>query len=164
MNSCLKPKSKAHLWKQTQAKFIHTCHHCGIVGHIRPNCCHLKSQRAWNKKDALRKKKDVVESSMSKYVPPHRRQPSQRFVPTCYHCGKIGHIQSSCFKLKPREHKNDSLYLRNSYEGLCNMMMVVLTRLDKLDKSHKIEPSAKKAWVRKVDTIYPLRGSDGSLT
>jgi hypothetical protein len=39
MNNCLKPKSKAHLWKQTQAKFVPTCHHCEIVSHIRPNCC-----------------------------------------------------------------------------------------------------------------------------
>jgi hypothetical protein len=80
------------------------------------------------------------------------------------HCGKIGHIQSSCFKLKSREHKNDSLYLRNSYEGLCNMMRVVLIKLDKLDKSHKTAPSVKKDWVRKVDTIHPLSGNGCSLT
>jgi hypothetical protein len=43
-------------------------------------------------------------------------------------------------------------------------MMVVLTRLDELDMSHKIAPSGKKAWVRKVDTIQPLRGSGSGLT
>jgi hypothetical protein len=80
MNNCEKPKSKSNLGKQTQVKFVPICHHCGIVGHIRPNCCQLKSQRPWNKKE-----KDVVEPFTSKYVPPHRRQPSQRFVPTCHH-------------------------------------------------------------------------------
>jgi hypothetical protein len=124
----------------------------------------LKSQRPWNKKDAPKKEKDVVEYSISKYVPPYRRQPSQRFIPTCHHCGKIGHILSNCFNLKPCEHKYDSSYSRKSYERLCNMMMVVLTRLDELDMSHKIAPSGKKAWVRKVDTIQPLRGSGSGLT
>jgi hypothetical protein len=96
----------------------------------------LKSQIPWNKKNAPKKEKDIAESSLSKYVPPHRRQFSQRFVPTCHYCGKIGHIQSSCFKLKPCEHKHDNSYFKKSYEGLCNMMRVALTRLNKLDKSH----------------------------
>jgi hypothetical protein len=87
MNNYMKPKSNANLRKQTQAMFVPTCHHCGIVGHIRPNCCQLKSQRTWNKE------KDVVEPSMSKYVPPHKRQHSQRFV---HHCGVIGHIRPHC--------------------------------------------------------------------
>jgi hypothetical protein len=47
VNNCVKLKSKARLWKQAQVKFVPTCHHCGIVGHIRPNCCQLKSQRHW---------------------------------------------------------------------------------------------------------------------
>jgi len=58
-NSCLnnyvKSKSKDHLGKQTQAKFVPTCHHCGIIGHIKPNCYLLKSQRPWNKQDAPKK-------------------------------------------------------------------------------------------------------------
>jgi len=79
-----------NLWKQTQVMFVPTCHHCGIVGHIKPNCCQLESQRPWNNE------KYVVEPSMSKYVPPYRRQPSQRFVPTCHHCGVIGYIRLHC--------------------------------------------------------------------
>jgi hypothetical protein len=43
------------------------------------------------------------------------------------------------------------------------MMMMVLIRLDELDKSHKFVPSSKKTWVKKVDTNHPLRGGgDGS--
>jgi hypothetical protein len=29
--------------------FIPTCHHCGISGHIRPNCFQIRSQKPWNK-------------------------------------------------------------------------------------------------------------------
>jgi len=28
---------------------IPTCHHCGITGHIRPNCFQITSQKTWNK-------------------------------------------------------------------------------------------------------------------
>jgi hypothetical protein len=44
------------------------------------------------------------------------------------------------------------------------MMRDVLTRLDKLDKGHNTASRVKKAWVRKIDTIHPLRGSDSGLT
>jgi hypothetical protein len=101
---------------------------------------------------------------MSKYAPSHRRQHSRRFVSTCHQHGKIGHTRPNYFKLKPRQHKYDSSYSRKSYEGLCNIMRDVLTRLDKLDKSHNTAPSVKMAWVRKVDTIYPLKGSGSGLT
>jgi hypothetical protein len=69
---------------------------CGMVGHIRPNCGQLKFLRTWNKKNALKKEKDVEEHSKTKYVPPHRRQPTQKFVPICHHCGLIGHIRPKC--------------------------------------------------------------------
>jgi ribosomal protein L32 len=73
-----------------------TCHHYGIVGHIRPNCGQLKFPRTWNKKNAPKKEKDVEEHSKTKYVPPHRRQLIQKFVPICHHCGLSGHIQPKC--------------------------------------------------------------------
>jgi len=45
-NSCLNnhvmPKSKE---SGTQGKFVPTCHNCGKIGHIRPNCYLLKSHR-----------------------------------------------------------------------------------------------------------------------
>jgi len=44
----------------------------------------------------LRRKKDVEEHSKTKYVPPHRRQPTQKFVPICHHYGLTGHIQPKC--------------------------------------------------------------------
>jgi hypothetical protein len=75
---------------------------------------------------------------MTHHASRKKRQPSQRFVPTCYHCGKISHNQFNCFKLKPRELKNN-----HPYEELFNMMTDVLTRLD---KGHNPKPRVKKAW------------------
>jgi hypothetical protein len=66
LNDCVKPKSKE---SGTQGKFVPTCHHCEIIGHIRPNCYLLKSQKPWNKQDAS--KKGSGEKPFSdKYVPP----------------------------------------------------------------------------------------------
>jgi hypothetical protein len=71
-NSCLNhmmPNSKD---SRTQGKFVPTCHNCGKIGHIRPNCYLLKSHGSWIKQDAPRKGK-VEDFSSSKFVPPHRR-------------------------------------------------------------------------------------------
>jgi len=62
---CVKLKSK-----------VPTCHYYGKIGHIRPNCCMLKSHRPWNKQVAP-KKDNSSKPSSDKYVPPHRRQLSQ---------------------------------------------------------------------------------------
>jgi hypothetical protein len=35
LNNHLMPKSKK---SRTEGKFVHTCHNCGKIGHIRPNC------------------------------------------------------------------------------------------------------------------------------
>jgi hypothetical protein len=69
LNNCVMPKSKE---SGTRGKFVPTCHNCGKIGHIRPNCYLLKSHRPWIKQDAMRKS-EVDDSSSSKYVPPHRR-------------------------------------------------------------------------------------------
>ena len=43
----------------------------------------------------------LTDSYMSRSTPRRahmpRNQPSQRFIPTCHHCGKIGHIHPKCF-------------------------------------------------------------------
>jgi hypothetical protein len=69
LNNCVMPKPKE---SGIQGKFVHICHNCGKIGHIRPNCYLLKSHRPWIKQDALRKS-EVEDFSSTKYVPPHRR-------------------------------------------------------------------------------------------
>jgi hypothetical protein len=71
LNNCVKPESK-DTGTQAHGKFVPTCHNCGKIGHIRPNCYLLRSHRPWIKQDALRKS-EAEDSSSSKYVPPHRR-------------------------------------------------------------------------------------------
>jgi hypothetical protein len=116
-NSCLTnhvmPKSK-DTGTQAHGKFVPTCHNCGKIGHIMPNCYLLKSHRPWIKQDALRKS-EVEDSSSGKYVPPHRRHikgkgnvicknanhnsaenvkkhSNKRSLLTCHQCRIIGHI------------------------------------------------------------------------
>jgi hypothetical protein len=121
LNNCVKPKSK-DTGTQAHGKFVHTCHNCGKIGHIRPNCYLLKSHKPWIKQDALRKS-EVEDSSAGKYVPPHRRHikgkgnvicknanhnfaenvkkhSKKRSLPTCHHCGITGHIRPKCPQLQ----------------------------------------------------------------
>jgi hypothetical protein len=63
-NSCimddgLKPKSKE---SRTHGKFVPTCHYCGKIGHIRPNCYLFKSHSPW-KKQVAPKKNNIVKPS-----------------------------------------------------------------------------------------------------
>jgi len=115
LNNRVMPKSKE---SGTRGKFVPTCHNCGKIGHIRPNCYLLKSHRSWFKQDALRKS-EVEDSSSSKYVPLHRRHingkvnvifknanhnsvenvkkhSNKRSLPTCHHYSITGHIRPKC--------------------------------------------------------------------
>jgi hypothetical protein len=99
-----------------------------------------------------------------KVAHPPRKLPSQRFVFTCHHCGKVGHIRPYCFNLKPHMQKNKNSVSRKDCEGLVTMMKGVLSRLDQFEKVHKPRPKITQVWVRKYDTIHPLRGSGNELT
>jgi hypothetical protein len=99
-----------------------------------------------------------------KVTHPPRKLPSQRFVPTCHHCGKVGHIRPHCFNLKPHMQKNKNSVSRKDCEGLVMMMKGVLSRLDQFEKVHKPRPKITQVWVWKDDTIHPLRGSGNELT
>jgi hypothetical protein len=63
LNNCVTPKSK-DTGTQAHGKFVPTCHNCGKIGHIKPNCYLLRSHRPWIKQDALRKS-EVEDSSSS---------------------------------------------------------------------------------------------------
>jgi hypothetical protein len=115
LNNCVMHKPKE---SGTQGKFVPTCHNCGKIGHIRPNCYLLKSHKPWIKQDAMRKS-EVDYSSSAKYVPPHRRytkvkgnvicknanhnflentkkHSNKRSLPTYHHYGITSHIRSKC--------------------------------------------------------------------
>jgi hypothetical protein len=228
-NSCLnnhvipKPKESG-----TQGKFVPTCHNCGKIGHIRPNCYLLKSHRPWIKQDAMRKSK-VDDSSSSKYVPPHKRRikgkdnvicknanhnfaknvkkhSNKRSLPTCHYCGITGHIRSKCPQLqklkvqrklptratsgtlpptalqasrhqqqfvpayqsgksnknKPRRYNRKPQKPNGShgYEGLLSLIQGMLWSMANMDMTRKLFPRVKQVWVKKDETIHPMRGNE----
>ena len=59
-----------------------TCHLCGVVGHIRPNCSLLR-----------RKPKSETRFAV-------RNTDVPKFVPVCHFCDVHGHIRPNCHKLK----------------------------------------------------------------
>jgi hypothetical protein len=218
------PKSKE---SGTRGKFVPTCHNCGKIGHIRPNCYLLKSYRPWIKQDALRKS-EIEDSSSSKYVHPHRRHTkgkgnvicknanhnsaenvkkhsNKRSLPTSHHCGITSHIRSKCPQLqklkvqrklptratpdtlpptalqaprhqqqfvpayqsgkskknKPRRYKRKPQKPNGThgYEGLLSLIQGMLRSMANMDMTYKPSPRVKQVWVKKDETIHPLRGS-----
>ena len=61
------------------SKFVPTCHHCGVIGHIRPQCHKLKREQ------------NHVARSLSK-------KPSGPKHIVCHHCGVFGHLRPQCSK------------------------------------------------------------------
>ena len=72
------------------SEFVPTCHHCHIVGHIRPNCPKL---------------------STSKVRPPSRKLSSSKTTHVCHHCGGSSHTRPNCFKLFPHKHVSNRSHL-----------------------------------------------------
>jgi hypothetical protein len=61
-------------------------------------------------------------------------------------------------------HINENSYSRKESEGLVIMLREVLSRLDQFEKVHKPRHKITQVWVRKDETIYPLRGSGNEFT
>ena len=77
-----KPKSKPIVREHNKSIFVLTCHLCGVVGHIRPNCSLLRQ-----------KLKSVTRFAI-------RNTDVPKFVHVCHFCGVSGHIRPNCHKLK----------------------------------------------------------------
>ncbi|XP_018460113.1 uncharacterized protein LOC108831041 [Raphanus sativus] len=73
------PLRGSGLKSASQRKWRPVCHHCGVVGHIRPRCFKL-----------LREKNQMVQAYGAYGMRSHG--------PICYSCGVQGHIQRECFK------------------------------------------------------------------
>ena len=75
-------------------EFVPTCHHCHIVGHIRPNYPNLPTY---------------------KVRPPSRKPSSSKTTLVCHHCGGFGHTRPNYFRLYP--HKQVSKLLQVPSHG-----------------------------------------------
>ena len=63
------------------SKFVPTCHHCGVIGHIRLRCPKLKREQ------------NHVVRSLSK-------KPSRPKHIVYHHCGAFGHLRPHCSKFQ----------------------------------------------------------------
>ena len=61
------------------SKFVPTCHHCSVIGHIRPQCHKLK-----------REQNQVARSIPKKFSGPKHI--------VCHHCATFGHLRPHCSK------------------------------------------------------------------
>ena len=77
-----KPMSKPTVREHNKSIFVPTCHLCGVVGHIRPNCSLLRQKP----------------KSETRFAVKNTNIP--KFVPVCQFCGVSGHIRPNCHKLK----------------------------------------------------------------
>ena len=77
-----KPMSKPTIREHNKSVFVPTCHLCGVVGHIRPNCSLLRQKPKSNARFAVR----------NTDIP--------KFVHVCHFCGVSDHICPNCHKLK----------------------------------------------------------------
>ena len=74
--------SKPIVEEHNKSVFVPTCHRCGVVGHIRPNCSLLRQKPKSENRFAI----------TNTDVP--------KFVYVCHFCGVYGHIRPNCHKLK----------------------------------------------------------------
>ncbi|XP_013633173.1 PREDICTED: uncharacterized protein LOC106338832 [Brassica oleracea var. oleracea] len=70
------PERVSGLKSGSQQRFQPVCHHCGVVGHIRPRCFKL-----------LREKNQMEQAYGMRY-----------HGPICYSCGVQGHMRGDCVK------------------------------------------------------------------
>ena len=77
-----KPMSKPTVREHNKSIFVPTCHLCGVVGHIRPNCSLLRQKPKYETRFVVR----------NTDVP--------KFVLVCQFCGVFGHIRLNFHKLK----------------------------------------------------------------
>ena len=77
-----KPMSKPTVIEHNKSVFMPTCHLCGVIGHIRPNCSLLRQKP----------------KSETRFVV--RNIDVSKFVHVCHFCGVSDHICPNCHKLK----------------------------------------------------------------
>ena len=74
-----KPPFRSQLKALDGSKFVPTCHHCGVIGHIRPQCHKLKREQ----------------NHVARSLP---KKPSGPKHIVCHHCGAFGHLRPQCSK------------------------------------------------------------------
>ena len=93
-----KPLFRSHPRDLNGSKLVLTCHHCSVIGHIRPQCSMLKREQY----------------HVARSLP---KKPSGPKHIVCHHCGAFGHLRPHCSKfqaLKRIKKKRKKLEFRGS--------------------------------------------------
>ncbi|CAL9006821.1 unnamed protein product [Prunus brigantina] len=155
-----------------QSKFVPTCHHCGVKGHIRPRCHILRIESQVSKESEFKTHvssfkgyaavKSVVctrdkHSSLAKFG---FLQP-KRFIPICHHCGTLGHIRPKCFEFRNFEQKPFVHFKKVNDDSLQTQVNDLLYKAVKIPKvislPHKVS-KVKQVWIKKKDHVLPHVG------
>ncbi|KAG5516684.1 hypothetical protein RHGRI_037430 [Rhododendron griersonianum] len=94
------------------SKFMPTCHHCGVKGHIRPHCRKLQAPN----------------TSHTNVVYSHDHN---KFISTCHFCGVKGHIRPNCFKLHGYPKTPPQYHLVNHNGDRCKYFGYGFNRIQK---------------------------------
>ena len=76
-----KPMFRSHPRELSGSKFVPTCHHCGVIGHIRPQCSMLKKEQNHGARSLPKK------PSGPKHI-------------VCHRCSAFGHLRPHCSKFQ----------------------------------------------------------------
>ena len=136
------------------SKFVPTCHHCSVIGHIRPQCHKLK-----------REQNHVIRSLPKK--------PSRPKHIVCHHCGAFGHLRPQCskfhaFKRIKRKEKlelfgscaknskpvlsENSMLLKKMFNALNSLTMCISgshSSNPRLTSLETLIPNNRSVWMRK---------------
>lgn len=83
--------------------------------------------------------------STPKFQEQHSRTFEPRFIPTCHHCGVLGHTKSRCRKLVNRNRSQDIPSQVNFLSNQVSHLTEMVTRLT------RITSTSRKVWVKKYD-------------
>ena len=72
---------RSHPRELSGSKLVPTCHYCGVIGHIRPQCTILKKEQNHDARSFPKK-------------------PSGPKHTVCHQCGAFGYLRPHCFKFQ----------------------------------------------------------------
>jgi hypothetical protein len=103
-------------------KSIPTCHYCGIIGHTRPNCFQLRSQKPWDKKHVLRDNEPGIRNQVNNLCDQIKLISEKLENPTLFE-------KNSVMSKKEKNSSNKYVWIKKS-DNLCLVAHTALKVLD----------------------------------
>ena len=143
------------------SKFVPACHHCGLIGYIRPQCSKLKREQ----------------NHVAKSLPKKPSGPKHIF---CHHCGALSHLRphyskfqalkrikrkeklellgSCAIKAKPDLGENGKL-LKKVFNVLTSLSICIFgshSSNPRLTSHETLIPNNRSIWMRRVPMVKLL--------